>query len=86
MSHWIIYCIFLYLAYKFVRGFSISRNSHMTNTMNGKMRDIQNKMNEMNQQQQAQQQQQQERKARKVEGEYIDYEEVQLIKKSFSTI
>ena len=76
MSHWIIYCLFLYLAYKFVRGFLFPA-IHITNTMNGKMRDIQNKMNEMNQQQQAQQQQQQERKARKVEGEYIDYEEVQ---------
>ncbi|MFA6150663.1 MAG: hypothetical protein WC716_05030 [Chitinophagaceae bacterium] len=71
MSHWIIYALFIYLIYKFVKGFLFPA-IHITNTMNSKMKDMQSKMNEMNQQQQAQQ----ERKTRKVEGEYIDYEEI----------
>ena len=73
MSHWIIYALFLYLIYKFIKGFLFPA-IRITNTMNGKMRDIQNKMNEMNHQQA--QQKQQERPARKKEGEYIDYEEI----------
>lgn len=78
MSHWIIYGLFIYLAYRFVKGFLFPA-IHITNNVSSKMREMQNKMNEMNQQQQAQQQtqqSQQSRKSRKVEGEYIDYEEV----------
>ena len=74
MSHWIVYALFLYLIYKFIKGWLFPA-IHITNTMNGKMREMQSKMNEMNRQQ-AQQQKQQEHPARKKEGEYIDYEEV----------
>lgn len=71
MSHWIIYALFLYLIYKFVKGFLFPA-IHITNTMSGKMREMQNKMNDLNHQQQKQQ----ERPSRKKEGEYIDYEEI----------
>jgi membrane protein insertase Oxa1/YidC/SpoIIIJ len=73
MSHWIIYALFIYIVYKFVRSFFLPA-MHITNTMNSKMKEMQEKMNEMNRQQQKPQQP--ERSSVKKEGEYIDYEEV----------
>lgn len=73
MSHWIIYALFIYIVYKFVRSFLFPA-MHITNTMNSKMKEMQEKMNEMNRQQQRQAQP--ERPAVKKEGEYIDYEEI----------
>lgn len=71
MSHWIIYGLFLYLIYKFVKGFLFPA-IQITNTVNGKMKEMQDRMNEMQQQQQKQE----ERRSKKIDGEYIDYEEI----------
>jgi membrane protein insertase Oxa1/YidC/SpoIIIJ len=71
MSHWIIYSLLIYVIYKLVKGV-VFPAMQITNTVNGKMREMQNKMKDMEQEQQKQQQ----RQSRKKEGEYIDYEEV----------
>lgn len=71
MSHYIVYALLLYVLYKIIKGI-VFPAIHITNTVNGKMRDMQDKMKNMEQQQQ----QQQERRSRKKEGEYIDYEEI----------
>ncbi len=71
ISHWIIYALFIYVIYKLLKGI-VFPAVRITNTVNGKMREMQDKMKEMEQQQQKQQ----ERQSRKKEGEYIDYEEV----------
>ncbi|GAA4451278.1 MAG: hypothetical protein QM743_01750 [Chitinophagaceae bacterium] len=73
LSHWIIYGLFLYVIYKFVRNFLFPA-VRITNTMNQKMNEMQQRMQEMHQEEQRRQQQQQRPKS--VEGEYIDYEEV----------
>ena len=74
MSHWIVYLLFLYVIYKFVRNFLFPA-VRITNTMNQKMREMQQQMNEMHRAEQ-QQQQRHQQKPRAVEGEYIDYEDV----------
>lgn len=71
MSHWIVYSLLFYVIYKIIRGF-VFPAMHITNTVNGKMREMQERMKEMEQEQQ----QQQTRQSRKKEGEYIDYEEI----------
>jgi hypothetical protein len=71
MSHWIIYALFIYIIYKIVKGV-VFPAIHITNTVNGKMREMQDRMKDM----EHKQQQNKERHSRKKEGEYIDYEEV----------
>lgn len=71
MSHWIIYSLLFYIIYKMIRGV-VFPAVHITNTVNSKMREMQDKMKDMEQQQN----QQRTRQSQKKEGEYIDYEEV----------
>jgi TolA-binding protein len=71
MSHWIIYSLLIYVIYKIIKGV-VFPAIHITNTVNSKMRNMQDKIREMEQQQN----QQQSRQSKKKEGEYIDYEEI----------
>ena len=71
MSHWIIYALFIYVIYKIVKGV-VFPAIHITNTVNGKMREMQDRMKDM----EHKQQEHKNRPSRKKEGEYIDYEEV----------
>lgn len=71
MSHWLIYALLIYVIYKLLKGI-VFPAVRITNTVNGKMRDMQEKMKNMEQEEQKKQ----ERQSRKKEGEYIDYEEV----------
>ena len=71
MSHWIVYSLLFYVIYKIIKGF-VFPAIQITNTVNGKMKEMQERMKEMEQEQH----QQQTRQSRKKEGEYIDYEEI----------
>ncbi len=72
MSHWIIYALLFYVIFKIIRGI-VFPAVQITNSVNHKMKEMQERMREMEQQQKRQQQANKKPK----EGEYIDYEEVQ---------
>ena len=61
MSHWIIYLLFIYVIYKIVKGV-VFPAMHITNTVNGKMREMQDRMKDMEQQQNQQQRSGEEKK------------------------
>lgn len=74
MSHWIIYSLLFYVIYKIIRGV-VFPAVQITNTVNHKMKEMQERMREMEHQQQQKQHRAQQAN-RKSKDEYIEYEEI----------